>query len=228
MVKNNVLAEGISLFNRNKYTQALTFFLGLPQESGAGEMDLAYYIGLCYARLRRDDDALLYLEQVVTSGTDIQRVLQCRFILAVIYAESGRKRLSEFELGKLLETGYRTASVYASMAYVVWEQGDVDKCLDYYKKSLDKDPGNLTALNGMGYVLACENRELPKALSCCKKALAGAPDSAACLDSLGWVYFKLGLFKDAEKYLLLAAQKKPGNSEIADHLRLVKEARNIK
>jgi len=227
MAEENVLSEGITLYRRRSYKEALAFFLSLPDTVTADSLDLAYYIGLCYMKLQRYDDALLYLEQVVTAGKNINRILQCRYLLAVIYAMTGRKRLAQFELNKLLETGYRTASVYASLAYISWEQDDTDECIEYYKRSLAADPDNLTSLNGLGYVLACENKDLTAALAYCKKALDGASDSAACLDSLGWVYFKLGLMKEAEKYVKLAAGKDKENKEIAEHLRLITESRNI-
>lgn len=223
MAENNVLKEGISLYKKHDYANALAFFLSLPEDSVSDNIEVAYYIGLCYARLDRNDDALLYLEQVVTSGENIDRVLQCRYLLAVIYAVSGRKRLAEFELNKLLESGYKTAMVYSSMAYVAWLQGDVDKCLDLYKKAIEIEPDNATALNGMGYVLASENRELTKALSYCKRALDMRPDSPACLDSVGWVYLKLGLMNDASRYLNQAHELLPDNEEIAEHIRLVNE-----
>lgn len=223
MAQSIKLKEGIELYNNGKYSDSLAFFLGLPEDSSIDNIDLAYYIGLCYAKLERYDDALLYLEQVVTSGTDINRTLQCRFLLAVIYALSGRKRLSDFELNKLLETGYKTSSVYAAIAFVSWEQNDTEKCLDYYRKSLAVDPENPTALNGIGYVLATQDKDLTQALAYCKKAVGYNPDSGACLDSLGWVYYKLGLYKEARKYLKKAAKKMPKNAEIQEHLRLLDE-----
>ena len=213
MPDSNVLSQGIEFYNQKKYSDALTFFLTLSSETGADSLDVAYYLGLCYAKLSRYEDSLLYLEQVVTAGNDEERVLQCRLILAVIYSLSGRKRLAAFELNKLLEAEYKPASVYAALAFVAWEQSDTEKCLDYYEKSLDADPENVTALNGMGYVLACEDKDLTKALSFCKKAVKASPNSAACLDSLGWVYYKLGLYDDAKKYLEMKEKKKM-NKEI--------------
>ncbi len=221
MSESNVLSEGIILYNQKKYTDALAFFLALPAMSGADSVDIAYYLGLCFTKLKRYEDALLYLEQVVTGGQQLDRVQQCRFILAVIYTLSGRKRLANFELSKLLESGYKPASVYASLAYIAWEQQETDKCLEYYEKSLEIDGNNVTALNGIGYVLASENRDLTRALSCCKRAVEFAPDSAACLDSLGWVYFKLGLMKDSLKYLQMAEEIDGENEEIASHIRTV-------
>ena len=223
MADKTILREGVSLYQSGDYNGALAFFLSLPEESEVDKIDLAYYIGLCYAKLARTDDALLYLEQVVTGGSELDRVLQCRYVLAVIYANTGRKKLAEFELNKLLESGYHLASVYASLAYVAWKQDDVERSLDFYRKAIEIEPENATALNGMGYVLACENRDLTKALSFCKRALEKHPDSAACLDSVGWVYLKLGLMDDAFKYLGQAQEKLPQNEEIAEHLRIAQE-----
>lgn len=221
MPDSNVLSQGIEFYNQKKYSDALTFFLTLSSETGADSLDVAYYLGLCYAKLSRYEDSLLYLEQVVTAGKDEERVLQCRLILAVIYSLSGRKRLAAFELNKLLEAEYKPASVYAALAFVAWEQSDTEKCLDYYEKSLDADPENVTALNGMGYVLACEDKDLTKALSFCKKAVKASPNSAACLDSLGWVYYKLGLYDDAKKYLEMAEAIDGNSEEIANHIKSV-------
>lgn len=219
MSDNNILHAGIDLYNQKKYSDALAFFLALPENSGADGNDVAYYLGLCYAKLKRYEDALLYLEQVVTGGSKLNRISQCRYLLAVIYTLSGRKRLANFELNKLLENDYRPASVYASMAYIAWEQQETEQALDFYNRSLEIDENNVTALNGLGYVLAVEDRDLTKALSLCKKAVEYSPDSAACLDSLGYVYYKLGLFKDAKKYLEMAEQLDKENEIIAGHIR---------
>ena len=221
---DSAINPGIQLYKKKAYNDALAFFLSLPADASVDKNELAYYLGLCYSKLQRYDDALLYLEQVVTSGTYLERTLQCRFLLAVIYAISGRKRLADFELNKLLETGYMTSSVYASIAYVAWEQSDTQKCLEYYEASLREDPENLTSLNGLGYVLACEEKDLTRALSLCKKAVKASPDSAACLDSLGWVYYKMGLMNDAKHYLEEAEQPDTQNTTIAEHMKLVMEA----
>ena len=222
MPNNTILDEGKLLYTQKKYKKALAFFLALPSDSAADKIEVSYYLGLCYTKLERYDDALLFLEQVVTSGGQLARTLQCRFLLAVIYALSGRKRLADFELSKLLETGYRQASVYAAIAFIAWEQNDTERCLNYYEQSLRADPENVSSLNGLGYVLACQEKDLTRALSLCKQAVKSAPKSAACLDSLGWVYYKLGLYKDALQYLQLAEQIDTTNVEIAEHIKSVR------
>ena len=219
MADNNILKDGIQLYKEGEYSKSLAFFLSLPSDVTVDKMEVAYFLGLCYVKLQNYDEALLFLEQVVTSGSQLERVLQCRFLLAVIYALSGRKRLADFELGKLLETGYKPASVYAAIAFVAWEQNDTEKCLSYYEKSLENDPDNVTSLNGLGYVLACTEKDLTRALSLCKQAVKSAPKSAACLDSLGYVYYKLGLYEDAKNYLSQAEKIDGDNEEIAKHMK---------
>ena len=221
MSKTNILSEGIEFYKQKKYTDALTFFLSLPESSEIDRIDVAYFLGLIYTKLNRFEDALPFLEQVVTSGKMLERVFQCRFILALIYTRSGRKRLASFELDKLAQAGYKQSSVYAASAFVAWEQDDVEKALEFYEKSLKIDPENKTSLNGLGYVLACEDKDLTRALSYCKQAVDSSPKSAACLDSLGFVYYRLKMYKEAKKYLEMAEQLDPQNEEIAEHLRAV-------
>lgn len=225
MAESGILREGIELYNHDNFTGALTYFLSLPSDADCNILDLSYYIGLCYTKLGRYDDALLYLEQVVTGAGDSEenksRILQCRYLLAVIYCKSGRMKLADFELQKLLEINYKPASVYSSLAYVAWENNDVEQCLEYYEKALNEDNKNLTALNGMGYVLANEEKDLTQALMYCKKALSMAPESAACLDSVGWVYFKMGLYTESKSYLEKAYKKDSQNTVIQEHLKIV-------
>lgn len=226
-MEKQISTKGINLYRNGKYSDALSFFLSLSPEEG-DDLESAYYIGLCYMKLRRYEDALLYMEQVVTTiATDDvmkERMLQCRLLLAVVYTMTGRNRLAEFELKSLLECGYKPPSVYAAMAYIAWNQRDTDTCVEYYERVLELEPENTTALNGLGYVLASSDRDLTRALMLSKRALDSSPDSAACLDTMGWVYFKLGLLREAEGFLRKAQERDSASKEIADHIRQLQDS----
>ena len=88
-----LISQGILLYKTGKYTEALHFFQSLSADQ-ANDLDVIYFIGLCYMKLKRYEEALLYLEQIVTTipRDDIQqeRILQCRLVLAIIYATTGR------------------------------------------------------------------------------------------------------------------------------------------
>lgn len=214
----HTMNEGIRLYRMNKYPDALVSLLGVPNGNAENNLDLAYYIGLCYARLERYDDALVYLEQVVTADTDLARVYQCRMVLSVIYALTGRTRLADFELHKLIDAGYESTQVFCSLGYLAYEHKNIDESVEWYEKAIGLDGTNQTALNGLGYVLADEGRDLTRALTMCKKAFDSEPDNPAYLDSLGWVYYKLGLETEAKSYTRRAREKAPDNRVINAHM----------
>jgi len=189
-------------------------------------LDLAYLLGLCYARLERFDEALLYLEQVVTQGLDEARVLQCRMALAVVYSATGRSKLAEYELKKMVEASPETSQVCAALGHANWKQGRVTESLVWYEKSLALDPENPTALNGYGYVLACSGQDLEKALTCCRKALDSDPQNPAYADSLGWAYFKLGRMDEAGPYLRAASELLGDSDESIEHVAAYEKALN--
>ncbi|MDR3284369.1 MAG: tetratricopeptide repeat protein [Treponema sp.] len=221
----NSLEQGIALYKAGNYTQVLALLLnGDPGQSAAGNRDYAYYIGLAYMKLKQYEDALPYLELVVTAGENLEQVRQCRFLLAVIYSLTGRERLADFELRKLLDSGYKPGAVYAALAYTAWTQNKTGECLSFYEQALKKEENNVTALNGLGYVLACMGKDLTSALKLCRKAVDAAPNSAACLDSLGWVYYKMGMFDEARKYIEKAKKIDRARKEIAAHYETVIEA----
>lgn len=227
-MEQRLLSQGILLYKTGKYTEALHFFQSLSAEQ-ANDLDVIYFIGLCYMKLKRYEEALLYLEQIVTTipRDEIQqdRILQCRLVLAVIYATTGRARLAEFELRSLKETGFNPCAVHAAMAYISWLQQDYTKSIEQYEKVLEMEPENITALNGLGYVLACLNKDLTRALMLSKRALDISPNSPACLDTLGWVYYKLGLLEEAENFLRKAQEKDETNEEILEHLKMIQASR---
>ncbi len=187
-------------------------------------LELAYLLGLSHARLKNYDDALLYLEQVVTSGENEMRSTQCRLALAYIYAVTNRFKLSEYELMKLIDASGDTSQVYAALGHAVWSQGRIVEGIDWYEKALQKDPENLNALNGYGYLLASAEYDLDKALICCQKAVDGAPENPAYADSLGWTYFKLGQFDKASRYLYEAAKLVGDTEESRDHIAAYEKA----
>jgi tetratricopeptide (TPR) repeat protein len=87
-----------------------------------------------------------------------------------------------------------------------------------FKKVLASDPEHASALNYLGYMLADQNLELDAALGYIRKAVDLDPANGAYLDSLGWVYFRLGKYDLAEENLLKASQKINTDPTVHDHL----------
>jgi Flp pilus assembly protein TadD len=187
------------------------------------QFDIAYLMGLCHARLGDWDEALLYLEQVVTGDIDSTRQAQCRMALAYVYTVTGRHKLAEYELERLRGTGIQSVQVFAFLGYTAWAQERVDESISLYAKALELDPENANALNGMGYILACAGRDGARALTYCRKAVDKKPDNPAYLDSLAWAYYKLGFFDEAKDQIGKALYLSPDESEIREHAAAIEQ-----
>jgi tetratricopeptide (TPR) repeat protein len=97
-------------------------------------------------------------------------------------------------------------------------QKKYDQAEQAFRQVLEQDPNNSTTLNYLGYMLADHNMRLEEALGMIKRAVELEPQNGAYLDSLGWVYFKLGNYDQAEDNLRRAAEKTPNDATIQDHL----------
>lgn len=87
-----------------------------------------------------------------------------------------------------------------------------------FRLLLAAEPENASALNYLGYMFADRGENLTEAKELIEKAVALDPLSGAYLDSLGWVYFRLGDWDRAEKYLTEAAALEPFDATVHEHL----------
>ncbi len=218
--------EGIRLYRQKKYRQALDVFLSVHVEETEQPI-LSYYIGLCYAHMDKHDEALLYLEQVVNSDIGFLHIYQSRMIMGYIYAVSGRYRLAEFELNRLLEDGYESAKVYAALAYAVYAQGKTAPAIANLEKALKIDPENANARNSLGYILAENDIQLDVALEHCTAALAKYPENAAYLDSLALVHRRIGNLQQSKTLYEQAVRLSRGNGEIVAHYKELLNAAGV-
>lgn len=213
-----LMEEAARLYARKEYRKALKFLRASDIPEGEEET-WAYYMGLCHARLGEYDDALLFLEQVVTGLSGAARMVQCRLLLAYIYTVTDRFRLAEYELREIeaCDAG-DDPRVHAGMAYLEYRQGRVSEAIERYEKALEVSPSCSTALNSLGYILADAGRDLKRALGLIRKALDSQPENAAYLDSLGWALHRSGFSERGRLYLEKANRLSPGELEIVEHL----------
>jgi tetratricopeptide (TPR) repeat protein len=78
-------------------------------------------------------------------------------------------------------------------------------------------PENAAALNALGYTLADQTQRYEEAEALIRQAFILRPEDASIVDSMGWISYRLGRLKAAEKYLR-RAWVLDRNPEIAAHL----------
>src|SRR6201987_5915934 len=97
-------------------------------------------------------------------------------------------------------------------------QKKYDQAEEMFRKVLASDPQNSMTLNYLGYMLAARGVKLEEALTLIKKAVELEPSNGAYLDSLGWAYYRLGKYDQAEEQLVKASQRIGTDPTVHDHL----------
>ena len=83
---------------------------------------------------------------------------------------------------------------------------------------LEKNPDHAPSLNYLGYMWAENGTNLERAHEMLVRAVGQEPTNVAYVDSLGWVYFRLGNLDLAEKYLTDATRLLPRDATVHEHL----------
>lgn len=141
--------------------------------------------------------------------------------LAQIYDKGKRfdeiaKSLDEAE--KLSDTPEEKETIAFMRGAMYEKMRKYDEAEAEFRKVIQNNPKNASALNYLGYMLADRGVRLPEALELISKALELDPNNGAFLDSLGWTYFKMGKYEQAETNLRLSLEKVSNDPTVHDHL----------
>jgi tetratricopeptide (TPR) repeat protein len=94
-----------------------------------------------------------------------------------------------------------------------WPQAEKD-----FLYALELEPEQPFVLNYLGYSWVDMSRNLDRAKGMLHRAVELRPDDGFIVDSLGWVYFRLGEYDAAVEQLERAVELEPGDPVINDHL----------
>lgn len=112
-----------------------------------------------------------------------------------------------------------TDAFYFEVGAACERLGDYTRAEKYFKQSLRLAPDSPETLNYLGYMWAEHDRNLDQARDMIAKALKAEPKSAAYLDSMAWVLYKLHQPKPALDYELKAMQlSEEEDATLYDHL----------
>ena len=149
--------------------------------------------------------------------------LQTYIALAQIY----EKAKNFPEMGKALDAADKLATSKEDKENLQFMRGamyermkNYDAAEAEFRKVLEANPENTSALNYLGYMLADRNVRLDEAEKMISKAVDREPNNGAFLDSLGWVYFRQNKLAEAESNLQRALDigKMATDPTVHDHL----------
>lgn len=87
-----------------------------------------------------------------------------------------------------------------------------------YMTALKVDSTNILILNNLAYSWADRGINLEEALKMAQQAIEKEPANSSYLDTIGWIYYKLGDYKKAKEKIEAALKLEKENATLIDHL----------
>ncbi|MEX2543896.1 MAG: tetratricopeptide repeat protein [Phycisphaeraceae bacterium] len=126
-------------------------------------------------------------------------------------------------IDRLAALGERFPDHAPTLAYergmTAYTAGQRERSLTIMEQAVEQFPDDPDLNNALGYTWLEEGRNLERAERMIRRAVDAQPANAAYLDSLGWVHYKQGRFREATVWLRRAGAA-PGGEDpvIVDHL----------
>jgi tetratricopeptide (TPR) repeat protein len=157
-------------------------------KGGAEDRDVYVRLGIVYTRAKQWNDALQALAKAEEASTKADDKAYVLFLRGDLYQRQKNFDAAEVEFKKVLSMTPPT------------------------------DPQAAATLNYLGYMNADRGVKLEESLNLIKQAITFEPNNPAYLDSLGWAYFKLGKYDQAEDNLNKAASHMGSDPTVQEHL----------
>lgn len=177
-------------------------------------------------------DAWVYLSSVFLGSNnyaEVVRILEAavrvlpddfrvNFFLGISYSRLNRNIDAARVLERARQLNPKDLDAIAQLALVYDTMKRYEESDALYDEALRLDPENHLVLNNYAYSLAERGLRLDRALEMSRKAVDAQPDNPSYLDTIGWIYYRLGNYPEAERYVKLAIGKGEVNAVVYEHL----------
>lgn len=107
------------------------------------------------------------------------------------------------------------SSIYSTLGDMYYKMEDLEKTYSAYDNSLLFNPDNTMSLNNYAYFLSENKGDLDKAEKMARQAVEADPENDTYLDTMAWVLFKKGEYKEALEFQHKALEEAEKNGEPA-------------
>jgi len=173
------------------------------------------YVGSIELDLNKTREAITALRRADSLKPNTFRTL---FLLGAAYSRAQENSQAAEILEKALSIDSTNVDAWGLLGLVYDSLHDTIKSDKAYEHALRIDPHNHLVLNNYSYSLAERGVSLERALEMAHEAVAAQPDNTSYLDTLGWVYYKLGNYEEARKYISRAIEKGDASPTVIAHM----------
>lgn len=193
---------------------ALVWFASVPVQSSRFDIAQSNYINLLVKR----GDFAKAREHLAKLRKELPKQAVRYYLLeAGLLRDDGQSQAAYDLLSEALKQHPESQELRYSRAMIAESLDKLDVLESDLRWILDKDPDNSQALNALGYTLTDRTDRHEEALVMITRALELKPDDPFYLDSMGWVYYRLGDLEQAEIYLRKAVEIQ-SDAEFLTHL----------
>lgn len=199
-----------------RYEEALEWYVGVP--GGPQRWQARLRSTTTLHKLKRADEAFARLRELQADGDADEETRRDAYLLEAELRKDDNNPDGELDAYARALAAFPDEKQLLYARALMWERrDDIPRAEADFRKILAIDADDVNALNALGYTLADRTDRHQEALELIARAIAAQPDSAAIIDSYGWVLYRLGRKEEALTELRRAFIKQK-DAEIAAHL----------
>ena len=177
--------------------------------------DAWWYLGTTYFQNGEYQKLLDAMERARKAIPKDSRVY---FLMGLAYSRLDQPEKAVPLLEHSLELKPNDLDVLSTLALTLDGMHRYQESDSLYELSLKIDPKYHLVLNNYSYSLAERGLQLERALQMALQAIAAEADNASYLDTVGWVYFKLGKYEEAQRYIARAIEAGGASATVYEHM----------
>ena len=134
--------------------------------------------------------------------------LAAYFALGALFANASQQERAIAEYRRVIERRPDDVTAYTLIGMIEDSRRNYDAATENYRKALELDQTSVIAANNLAWLYAVQGKgSLDEAVKLAQDVVQRFPDEAGFVDTLGWVYFKKGLYPAAIEQLKKATTR---------------------
>ncbi len=201
-------------FDNKKYEEAVKV-MNEAAQLFPDDFTVNLILGLSLAQSNKAAEAKPYLKKAVDiNPNDVNALSAYGFTLNQL---KENEEAAEY-LKKALKLSPDNVNLLGTLGLIYDGLENWEACDSTYEKALSIDSTNALVNNNYAYSLSERGVKLDEALQMAKIAIEKDPLNSSYLDTIGWVYFKLGQYEKAKEYIEQAIKVGGESSVMLEHL----------
>jgi tetratricopeptide (TPR) repeat protein len=122
--------------------------------------------------------------------------------LAALFVNTNQQQRAIEEYRRIVERQPDNPTIYTLIGMLEMNLQNIDAAIDNYRKALSLDQNSTFAANNLAWLYAIHGKgNLDEAVRLAQSAVQSNPEVSSFVDTLGWVYYKKGLYGVAAEQL---------------------------